>query len=207
MNNNRGILIVFEGTDGTGKSTQLALLADYLRSRNYPVVTTREPTHGPHGQKIRELYVNRDTCSPREELDLFLADRKEHVETLINPSLAKGQIVLCDRYFLSTVAYQGALGFDIKELLFLNSFATAPDIALLFHIPLEVAQQRITVGRGDVLNDFEQGENLRKVASIFDSLSEDYIKRVNAQGSIQNVHLKVLSLVLPLIPDSLKLQA
>ncbi|TKB09144.1 dTMP kinase [Desulforhopalus sp. IMCC35007] len=207
MRNSRGILIVFEGTDGTGKSTQLALLADYLQSRNYPVVTTREPTTGPYGQKIRDLYVKRDTCSPSEELELFLADRKEHVDTLINPSLAEGKIVLCDRYFLSTVAYQGALGFDVEELLSRNSFATPPDIALLFYIPLETALQRITVGRGDMLNDFEKSENLSKVAAIFDSLSENYIKRINAEGSIQQVHLTVLSLVLPLIPDSLKLQA
>ena len=207
MRNSRGMFIVFEGTDGTGKSTQLALLADYLQSRNYPVVTTREPTSGPYGQKIRDLYVKRDTCSPSEELELFLADRKEHVQTLINPSLAEGKIVLCDRYFLSTVAYQGALGFDVEELLSRNSFATPPDIALLFHIPLETALQRITVGRGDMLNDFEKSENLSKVAAIFDSLSENYIKRINAEGSIQQVHLTVLSLVLPLIPDSLKLQA
>ena len=207
MNSRRGILIVFEGTDGTGKSTQLALLAEYLQSRNYPIVMTREPTSGPYGQKIRQLYVNRDACSPREELDLFLADRKEHVETLINPALARGQIVLCDRYFLSTVAYQGALGFDVDEIMSLNSFATTPDIALLFHIPLEVALQRITVGRGDILNDFEQSENLQKVAAIFDCLSENYIKRINAQATIQDIHLKVLSLVLPLIPDALRLQA
>jgi dTMP kinase len=207
MRNSRGILIVFEGTDGTGKSTQLSLLADYLQRKNYPVVMTREPTTGSYGQKIRNLYVKRDTCSPKEELELFLADRKEHVETLINPSLAQGKIVLCDRYFLSTVAYQGALGFDVEELLARNSFATPPDIALLFHIPLETALQRITVGRGDMLNDFEKSENLSKVAAIFDSLSENYIKRVNAEGSIQQVHSTVLSLVLPLIPDSLKLQA
>lgn len=204
MAEKRGILIVFEGTDGTGKSTQLSLLADYLRNCNYPVVTTREPTEGPFGQKIRSLYLNRGTCTPREELELFLADRKEHVDQLISPALANGKIVLCDRYYLSTIAYQGAIGFDIDELITLNSFAPAPDAALLFHAPLNTGEQRITGGRGEKLNDFEQLENLQKVAKIFQSLTMPFIQKIDAQGSIEEVHDKVIAQVLPLLPDTLR---
>lgn len=204
MSDKRGVLIVFEGTDGTGKSTQLSLLANYLQSRNYPVVATREPTEGSYGQQIRQLYLQRDSCTPRQELELFLADRKEHVDNVINPSLAAGKIVLCDRYYLSTVAYQGAIGFDVDELVALNNFAPDPDIALLFHAPLDTSRKRITSGRGEVLNDFEQTENLQKVAHIFDSLSLPFIQKINAQGSIDDVHYKVLSHVLPIIPETLR---
>jgi len=204
MSAKRGVLIVFEGTDGTGKSTQLSLLEEYLKNNHYPVVTTREPTEGKYGQQIRKLYMQRDSRTPREELELFLADRKEHVDNLINPSLASGKIVLCDRYFLSTVAYQGAIGFDINELISLNSFAPDPDIALLFHAPLDTGKKRITEGRGESLNDFEQTENLQKVATIFDSLSLPYIQRISAQGSIENIHTKVLSQVLPIISSTIR---
>jgi len=204
MGKERGILIVFEGTDGTGKSTQLSLLSDYLQNNSYPVVTTREPTEGPFGQQIRALYQNRGGCTPREELELFLADRKEHVDQLIEPALASGKIVLCDRYYLSTIAYQGAIGFDIDELIGLNSFAPVPDIALLFHAPLNTSQERITEGRGDTLNDFEKLENLEKVATIFDSLNMPCIERINAQGSIEDVHGRVLEKIQSILSETLQ---
>ncbi len=205
MSAKRGVLIVFEGTDGTGKSTQLSLLEKYLQNNHYPVVTTREPTEGKYGQQIRKLYMQRDSRTPREELELFLADRKEHVDNLITPSLTSGKIVLCDRYFLSTIAYQGAIGFDIDELISLNTFAPDPDIALLFHAPLDTGKKRITEGRGESLNDFEQTENLQKVATIFDSLALPYIERISAQGSIEDIHAKVLSHVLPIISQQSEL--
>ena len=128
----KGILIVFEGTDGTGKSTQLQLFSHYLQDKGYPVVTTREPTEGQYGKQIRELYVNRSKYSQDEELELFLADRREHVQDFLAPALAQGKVILCDRYFLSTAAYQGARGFDPEEILELNHFAPDPDLALLF---------------------------------------------------------------------------
>lgn len=192
MAKDTGKLIVFEGTDGTGKSTQLALVAAYLENLGYTVVTTREPTEGQYGQKIRSLYQNRGDCTPREELELFLADRKEHVSQFITPSMQKGNIVLCDRYYLSTIAYQGAIGFDVNELTRLNSFAPPPDLALLFHAPTDISQQRITAGRGETLNDFEQLENLQKVASIFASLTMPFIKRIDAGRSIDQVHNQVI---------------
>jgi len=204
MSAKKGVLIVFEGTDGTGKSTQLSLLEKYLQNNDYPIVTTREPTEGKYGQQIRKLYMQRDSLTPREELELFLADRKEHIDNVINPSLASGKIVLCDRYFLSTVAYQGAIGFDIDELISLNNFAPSPDIALLFYAPLDTGKKRITEGRGDSLNDFEQIENLQKVATIFNSLTLAYIQRINAQGSIKDIHAKVVSHVLPIISSTLQ---
>ncbi len=192
MAKGKGKLIVFEGTDGTGKSTQLGLASGYLQSRGHTVVTTREPTEGQYGQKIRSLYQNRGDCTPREELEHFLADRKEHVEQLLTPSIAAGKIVLCDRYYHSTIAYQGAIGFDVDELISLNSFAPTPDLALLFHAPMDTSQQRITTGRGETLNDFEQLDNLQKVATIFDSLTMPFIQRIDAGGTLDSVHKQVI---------------
>lgn len=194
-----GILIVFEGTDGTGKSTQVRLLSEYLQNKGYPVVVTREPTEGPFGQKIRALYTRRDTSSSEEELELFLADRREHVEKVLSPSLAQRKIILCDRYFLSTAAYQGARGFDPEKILQLNGFAPEPDLALLFQAPLQTGLGRITSGRGEQLNDFEQIDNLKQVAAIFSAIKRAYIQRIDATGSIQEVHHQVLRHIRPLL--------
>ncbi len=197
--NKPGLLIVFEGTDGTGKSTQLSLLAKTLRDKGLEVVSTFEPTNGKYGQQIRELYSNRKDTTLEEELELFLADRKEHVNTLLDPALQEGKIILCDRYYLSTIAYQGAAGLEPAEILKRNSFAPIPDLALLFYAPIETGVKRITEIRGDSLNDFEKEEYLQKVATQFEMLTLPYIKRINASGTIEAIHLDVLAHVLELI--------
>ncbi len=196
-----GFLIVFEGTDGTGKSTQLNLLASALQDRGWDVVSTYEPTDGKYGKQIRELYKNREQTSIEEELDLFLADRKEHVDTLLTPSLQNGKIVLCDRYYLSTIAYQGAAGLDPATILNRNSFAPEPDLALLFFAPINTGTQRITEGRGDTLNDFEKEDYLQKVALQFEKLDLPSISRIDASGTIEAIHKTVLNKVLLLIEN------
>jgi dTMP kinase len=216
---NKGLLIVFEGIDGTGKSTQMSLLARYLRKKGFAVIETREPTNGQFGQQIRALYTNRKGVSPEQELELFLADRQEHVQNVLTPALQEGKIVLCDRYFLSTAAYQGvvdrpsaaaipgasntepamAVGFSPAEIIAKNNFAPAPDLALLFCASPRLGIERITKGRGDTLNDFEQEATLQKVAAIFDSLDLPYIKRINASGSITSIHQSVLQAVTPFL--------
>lgn len=198
----KGRLIVFEGIDGTGKSTQLQLLAEELTRRAIEVVTTREPTQGPYGMKIRDLYRDRSGCSPEEELSLFIADRRMHVEKVLLPALREGKVVLCDRYFLSTAAYQGANGFQVSEILAENSFAPDPDLALIFDAPISVGIARITGSRGDVLNDFEKAEGLAKVAEIFRSLDLPYIRKIDASESIETVRRNILHLVLPLLAPS-----
>ena len=196
-----GLLIVFEGTDGTGKSTQLQLLYDALRREGHSVVATREPTDGKYGQEIRQLYKNRNKYSIEEELELFLADRKEHVDALLVPALNRGEIVLCDRYFLSTAAYQGAIGFDPETVLARNSFAPEPDLALLFQVQIDVGLTRITSGRREAPNDFEQAENLEKVAAIFSTIDRPYIRKIDASGSIESVHRLVMEHVTALFSD------
>ena len=190
-----GLLIVFEGIDGTGKSTQLQLLADHLIHHKYSIVTTKEPTEGIYGKQIRELYIKRQEVTREEELDLFIRDRQDHVEKLIKPNLAENKIILCDRYFLSTIAYQGAAGFSVEEIATRNAFAPDPDIALMFQSSPQSSIERITVQRGDSLNDFEQEESLKEVERIFNSLDYPYIKRINADQSIKAVHEAVLAIV------------
>jgi dTMP kinase len=186
-----GFLIVFEGTDGTGKSTQLALLSSTLADLGQQVVSTCEPTEGTYGQQIRLLYTNREQMSLEEELALFIADRKEHVETLLLPALQEGKVVLCDRYYLSTMAYQGAAGLDPAEILKKNDFAPTPDLALLFYAPITTGVERITVNRGDSLNDFEKEEYLHKVALQFEQMQLPCITRIDARGTIESIQREV----------------
>jgi len=215
MRMNKGLLIVFEGIDGTGKSTQLSLLAAALREKGLAVIETREPTNGPFGQQIRALYTHRSGVSREQELELFLNDRREHVSSLLMPALQGGKIVLCDRYYLSTAAYQGTVsslkdagnpssggisdGFSAVEILAKNNFAPVPDLALLFCAPPQITIERITQGRGEALNDFEQESALNKVAAVFDSLDLPYIQRINATGSVESIHQSVLQAVAPLL--------
>jgi dTMP kinase len=167
-----GLFVVIEGIDGTGKSTQLHLLAEKLQQLGYAVVSTREPTDGPYGRKIRELFVDRQAVSQEEELELFIADRDQHVQEVIKPALADGCVVVCDRYYLSTVAYQGANGMDPEFIMERNRDFPVPDLAIIF-----------------------EESNLRKVAAIFASMQHPYIKRIGASDSIENVHQQVVMAV------------
>jgi dTMP kinase len=194
-----GLLIAFEGIDGTGKSTQLPLLAAYLRSQGCVVVETREPTSGPYGQQIRALYQNRNQVSPEQELELFLLDRRQHVAECILPALAQGAIVLTDRYYFSTAAYQGAAGCDPAAIFARHDFAPEPDLVLLLtQTPVE-SVARIRDLRGEKLNDFEQQEQLEKVAALFASFSHGCIVRIHAARPVAEVHSSIREAILPLL--------
>jgi dTMP kinase len=195
---NKGCLIVFEGIDGTGKSTQLQLLEKHLSLVfGLNVVSTREPTEGVYGRQIRALYNNREGVTLEEELELFIKDRQDHVLNLIEPALTAKKVVLCDRYYLSTIAYQGAAGANTETIAMKNNFAPEPDLALLFQLSPEMSVKRITQKRGDTLNDFEKQDSLGKVAAIFDNMNFPYIRRVDSQQNIEKVHQDVVSVVEP----------
>ena len=144
------LFVVLEGPDASGKSTQLRLLAEQLAARNIPHLTTREPGGTPLGQELRGLLLDphRD-IRPLTELFLMVADRHEHVERVIRPALAEGKWVLCSRYTLSTMAYQGhGRGVDLELLRQLNELATGglePDYVFLLDLPPQVAYQRTRV--------------------------------------------------------------
>jgi dTMP kinase len=192
---NRGILIAIEGIDGTGKSTQLRLLGHYLRSRGCPVIETREPTNGPYGRKIRELYVDRGKYTLEQELELFIEDRRQHVREVVEPALANGRIVLTDRYYFSTAAYQGAAGMDPEDVFARNSFAPRPDLVIMLTMQPESSLVRIRESRGEELNDFEQEDQLRRVAELFDSFDDPCIKRIPADAPLEIVEKKVQNTV------------
>ncbi len=195
-----GCFIVFEGIDGCGKSTQLKHLADALRNQGHEVVETREPTEGFYGQKIRALYRDRSAATPEQELELFIEDRREHIQQVIQPSLDNGRIVLCDRYYFSTAAYQGAAGCDPEEIIALHHFAPVPDLVIVIDIEPRESIRRITEQRGDQPNDFEQLESLEKVDSIFSQMELPYMERIDGSAPEYEVHHRVLGLVNRLLP-------
>ncbi len=149
----RGILITLEGIEGCGKSTQAKLLADRLRSQGYLTVETREPGGTPLAEKIRAVLLDRtgEPVAPETEAFLVFAARRQHVAQVIEPALARGAVVLCDRFSDSTLAYQGyGRGLDLAMLQRLNRLAThtvAPDLTLLFDLPVAtgLARRRTTV--------------------------------------------------------------
>jgi dTMP kinase len=191
----RGILIAIEGIDGTGKSTQVGLLGDYLRTQGYTVIETREPTDGPYGQKIRQLFVDRKQCTPAEELELFIEDRRQHVREVIDPALSRGHIVVTDRYYYSTAAYQGAAGHDPADIFAKNSFAPEPDLVIFLTMEPGASLARIKELRGEALNDFEQEDQLRRVAALFDSFNNTRIVRINADAPVHQVGEKIRTAV------------
>jgi len=185
----KGWLIAFEGIDGTGKTTQIKMLSEVLRRRGFRVIATREPTDGQYGRKIRELYKNRKSVTPEEELALFLDDRREHVAQVIAPALARGEVVLTDRYYFSTAAYQGAAGHDPQKIIAANElFAPVPDMVIMLEAPVSLGVHRVQKLRGETLNDFEQEEALTRVAGIFAGLKGSYIRRVDGTGNAEAVH-------------------
>lgn len=191
-----GCLIAFEGLDGSGKSTQAARLVAVLREAGHEVVLTREPTDGPHGRRIREMARAGGAVAPEEELRCFVADRREHVARLIRPSLEAGAIVVTDRYFLSTVAYQGARGLDPARLLDESEREfPLPSLALLLEISPSAGLARVGTRHGDSEPLFEDEVFLSRVAAVFASLERPYLVRVDGAAPEETVHRRILALV------------
>lgn len=166
------MFIVIEGIDGTGKSTQAGLLAEWLREQGREVVTSREPTDGPWGTRLRESAAE-GRLSADEELRYFLKDRRQHVDELIRPALDAGKVVILDRYYFSTMAYQGARGFDPVEIRRKNEgFAPVPDHLFILDLDVDTALERIG-SRGDTANEFERRDALQKCRDIFLSLKDE----------------------------------
>jgi dTMP kinase len=137
----------FEGPEGAGKTTLVEGLRERLVALGHDVLVTREPGAGTVGKAIREILLHGETLNPQAESFLFLADRSQHVATIVKPHLRKGGVVLCDRYIDSTVVYQGhARGLDIEELRRGNHLATGgllPDVTFLLDLDPAVGLQRI----------------------------------------------------------------
>jgi dTMP kinase len=192
------VFIAFEGIDGSGKSTQAKKFVEWARAQGREVVSSREPTDGPWGKKIREARFTA-RLSPQDELEAFINDRKEHVETLIKPALARGAIVVVDRYYYSTVAYQGARGLDPQALLARNrAFAPVPDCVVLVDLDPKLALERIQ-SRGEGTDLFENLAALTKVRQIFLSLVDSHVAVIDGARDPEVVFADVKARLLPLM--------
>lgn len=189
----RGVLLAMEGIDGAGKTTQVRMLAQRLSAAGIPFITTKEPTDGPWGTKIRQS-AKSGRMSPQEELGAFINDRREHVRDELEPALDAGMVVLVDRYYLSTVAYQGARGLDPEELLELNSFAPAPDVLIVLDVDPRLGLQRVRE-RGDMADLFEREDELARARDIFRNLDVPNLNRLDASLPPNVLHERIFFLL------------
>jgi dTMP kinase len=191
----RGFLIALEGIDGSGKSTQAKLLAASLEKDAHQVVLTQEPTHGPAGQKLQSYLLGPSRhLSPEEELHLFIQDRREHVDQVIKPSLGQGQVVITDRYYYSSVAYQGALGLNPNDILAANeAFAPAPDLVFIMDLPVTEALARLAKKGKAARQLSESFPYLKQVEAIYASLKGPRFHRVDASRPPMEVHALMLA--------------
>ena len=165
------------------------------------MILSREPTDGPYGLRLRES-ASTGRLSAEKELELFLQDRREHVETLIQPALEGGEIVILDRYYFSTMAYQGERGFDPAEIRRVNEeFAPRPDLLLLLDLSLDTALQRIGVRDGEG-NEFERRESLQRCRNIFHSVKDDFLRVIDADREVEEIQTSVMAAVEPLLASS-----
>ena len=165
------MLINLEGIDGCGKSTQSKFLMEKFEENNEKAIILKEPTSGKYGKKLWEMLSGKREATTEQILDLFVMDRKEHVDDKINPALKEGKIVLMDRYYYSTMAYQAAAGIDVNRIRKDNEFAPKPDIVLIFDLPADLAMKRV---KGHSVADvFEKEEHLEKVREAYLNLRDD----------------------------------
>lgn len=189
-----GVLVNLEGIDGCGKSTQSKLLLEKLEGKGEKVIILKEPTKRPHGQKLWDVLHGKRKASNEEILELFVLDRKQHVEEKIQPALDDGTVILMDRYYYSSMAYQVAGGIDVEEIREKHAFAPKPDIVLIFDLPVSVALERVK-GHSDA-DEFEKEEHLEKVREAYLDLENDPLVRiVDATGTPEEIFGNVWRLV------------
>ena len=170
------MLINLEGIDGCGKSTQSQFLMDKFESDNEKIILLKEPTNGKYGQKLWEMLSGKIEATTEEILELFVLDRREHVNQKIQPALDEGKIVLMDRYYYSTMAYQAAAGIDVNRIKKDNEFAPKPDIVLIFDLPADLAMKRVR--SHSVADVFEKEEYLERVRKAYLNLEGDSLVRI-----------------------------
>ncbi len=183
--------IVLEGIDGSGTTTHSHKLANWIRSKNYEVMVTEEPSEGSIGKIIRNYLLFGGGSPPFHAL-LFAADRAEHTEKVIKPLIDKGAIVISDRYIESSIAYQAAEGLDIEWIETINKFAIEPDLTIYLDVDPEIALTR----KKGVKEKFENVEFLKKVRQIYleRTRAKDY-PVIDASKSIESVHEDIVRCV------------
>ena len=191
----KAIFIVLDGMDGSGKSEMMKLLYDYLSKNNkYNILMTREPSNSKYGKEIRDILANESDPNINSDkmLELFIKDREEHLKNTIVPFLNKSNgheanIVISDRYYYSTIAFQATQGLDIKMLVELNKEFLKPDIAFIFDIKPDIALERIKTRKKE---KFEQIGFMNKLREKFLELPKflnDNIKIIDASKDMNEV--------------------
>ena len=180
---NRGVLIAIEGIDGAGKTTQVRMLTEQLSALGLDVVRTKEPTNGPFGRRIR-LSAIEGRLSPNEEFEAFVQDRRDHVAELLAPALDANKVVIVDRYYVSSIAYQGARGLSPAAIREANEdFAPKPDAVFLLEVPPELGLSRVEVRDGQG-NHFEQIDELERASRIFADLDDSSLNITRIDGRL-----------------------
>ena len=170
------VLVNLEGIDGCGKSTQSKLLLEKLEGEGEKVIILKEPTKRPHGQKLWDVLHGKRKATNEEILELFVLDRKQHVEEMIQPALDDGTVILMDRYYYSSMAYQVAGGIDVEDIRKKHEFAPKPDVVLIFDLPVSIALERVK-GHSNA-DEFEKEEHLEKVREAYLDLGNDPLVRI-----------------------------
>jgi dTMP kinase len=204
---NKGMLITFEGPDGSGKTTQISMLKEYLLSRGYEVIFTREPGGTQIGEKIREIILdnNNSEMSPMCEALLYASSRAQLVHEVIKPAVESGKVVIADRFVESSIVYQGiGRNLGIERIRMINNAATdglKPDVTFLLTIPYEEglrrkANQRTLDRLENSGNDFH-----RRVYEGYMQLigSEEYINTIDANRAVEEIHLDIVRTIEGLI--------
>lgn len=206
-----GTFITFEGIDGSGKSTQLRLLANFLKQSGCEVVLTREPGGTPVGTRLRAALLDaQEEVDPLTELLVFAADRAQHVRTVLRPALEAGRVVFSDRYADATAAYQGAgRGFPpelIAEIIELATEGLRPDLTLLFDLPVDKSTSR--TGRRS--NGKQKGDRLdAETADFHVRVRDAYLRLAHAEPQrvkiietdqpVESTHERVKEIVIPFL--------
>ncbi|MCD4699586.1 MAG: dTMP kinase [Phycisphaerae bacterium] len=199
-----GRFIVLDGPDGSGKSTQLALLADWLAGKGVDVITACDPGGTDVGEQIRAILLDRENgcMSPMCEMLLFMASRAQLIEERVRPALESGKVVLCDRFISATVAYQGAAGINSKTIIELGDTAVAglwPDLTVILDLPADAGLGRILKKTGDAPVPLDRMESKKlafhqKVREIFlDQAGADPARYavVDGSGTEEQIHQRL----------------
>jgi len=213
----KGLFITFEGTEGSGKTTQLSLLANRLRSMGHRVRTLREPGGTPIGEEIRHTLKHspaNHAMTPEAELLLMNASRAQLVREVIRPALASGELVLCDRFYDSTTAYQGhgrQLDLQmVKRIIEVAVGDTRPDLTLLFVVPHEVSEARRVARQPTLPLPFKRDRFEEADRSFFARVARGYeaiaaaephrVRQLDATGDVATIEAAIWQLVKPLVP-------
>lgn len=201
-NSYKGIFIVFEGLDGSGKSVQAKLLEKHLRKEGVDSILTKEPWKikkiMPPGNLIKKALAEDEeiAVSPKELQGLFAENRGLHLKTEVIPALQKGKIIICDRYAMSSLAFGSADGVSLNSLIELNKNFLEPDLTILLKVSPEICMERIDT-RNDTKTRFEKQAHLKKTWKAYKKLAKKFenISIVNGEKSIKKIHKKIKKII------------